>query len=764
MSAHGSTVEDRCSFSPSTVSWSPGSARRAPTVLVVEDEVVVARSIEACLEQHGYVVAGTVTTGEAAVSETTQKRPDLVLMDIRLPEAAMDGVEAAIRIRRDCDVPVVFLTARADEETLDRALVAEPYGFIVKPFSGRELRTGIEVALKRHAMIRERRKRDEWLGTTPRSIGDAVIAADHTGRVTYLSRRAESLTGWLENEAAGLPMEEVLELRDAGRGTPIRLPIEDVVESGEDASLGVRAVLLSRTGKRVPVADATSPIVLSPIVEQGEKLGVVAVFRDITDKHTTEAQVSELVSGLEQSNRELVRERGFLDALFEHSPYPVMVLDSSHTIRMANRSFAEVFAVSDGSRLSGTGFGNVIQCSSGRVGTQRCGSDDPCLNCGLFTRLNDVFTGETIRRERCHIDRLDGGREQRATVLVSAAPLPHHDETLAIVTLEDVTELSGLRRLLGSEARFEGIVGLHPTLQEIFTMVRDVADSPLPVMILGESGTGKELVARAMHTAGSRKQGNFVPVNCAALPDGLLESELFGHVKGAFTGATRDRKGRFELAHGGTIFLDEIGELSQAMQIKLLRVLQERTFERVGSEVTVRVDARVVCATNKDLEAEVAAGRFREDLYYRLCVIPIRVPPLRERMSDLPLLVEHILELHAATERRTRAEVSPGFLELLVAHSWPGNVRELQNVLHYSLVRSRGTRLEASHVPPSLLGLGTRATAKVGRRARIMDEKGVLQALRETAGNRSQAAKVLGVSRATLYRFLADNPAVGEKA
>jgi len=440
-----------------------------------------------------------------------------------------------------------------------------------------------------------------------------------------------------------------------------------------------------------------------------------------------------------------------------------MVLDPSHTIRMANRSFSDAFGLGPDSTLEGRGFGNLVQCSSRPGEAQQCGSSEECLNCGFFSKLSAVFAGDTIRREQCLVDRLEDGFERQATLLVSAAPLPDGSETLAIVILEDITELNDLRRLATGETSFEGIVGIHPAMREIFTLIRDVADSSVPVMILGESGTGKELVARAIHTVGSRKRANFVPVNCAALPDGLLESELFGHVKGAFTGAVRDRKGRFELAHGGTIFLDEIGELSQSMQVKLLRVLQEGSFERVGSEATVRVDARVVCATNKDLEQEVREGRFREDLFYRLCVVPIRVPPLRDRMSDLPLLVEHILEGSAVVERQPQANVSPGYLGLLAGHSWPGNVRELQNVLHYGLVRSRGERLEVTHAPPSLLGIRTRTTSKVGRKPRAMAGQDVLAALRETGGNRSQAAKVLGISRATLYRFLADNPAIADQ-
>jgi transcriptional regulator with GAF, ATPase, and Fis domain len=215
-------------------------------------------------------------------------------------------------------------------------------------------------------------------------------------------------------------------------------------------------------------------------------------------------------------------------------------------------------------------------------------------------------------------------------------------------------------------------------------------------------GTGKGLVARAIHMEGSRSAANFVPVACDALPDTLLESELFGYARGSSTGAVRDRKGRLDLAAGGTIFLDEIGDVSPSVQVKLLRVLQEGTFERVGGEKTISVDARVVCSTNKNLEREVEAGGFLEDLYYRLCVVPITLPPLRDRIEDLPLLAEHILECESVTSGRPKATLLPGVVAALTTFHWPGNVRELQNALHYALVKSKRGDIGLEHLPPGL--------------------------------------------------------------
>ena len=287
----------------------------------------------------------------------------------------------------------------------------------------------------------------------------------------------------------------------------------------------------------------------------------------------------------------------------------------------------------------------------------------------------------------------------------------------------------------------------------MFDLISDVADTQVPVLIQGESGTGKELVAAAIHNEGPRAHRQFVAVNCGALPEGLLESELFGHVKGSFTGAVRDKKGRFELAHEGTIFLDEIGDISPAMQVRLLRVLQEGRFERVGSEETLEVDVRVISATNKDLRLEIMHGKFREDLYYRLNVVPVWLPPLRDRMTDIPLLVSHILERFCSEMGRDVVSLSPEALDVILAHAWPGNVRELQNWLQFALVKCRGSEILPIHLPPARPAPTSLQPALGGARKRLTEDA-VREALARTQGNKVEAAKLLGVSRATLYRFL----------
>jgi PAS domain S-box-containing protein len=319
-----------------------------------------------------------------------------------------------------------------------------------------------------------------------------------------------------------------------------------------------------------------------------------------------------------------------------------------------------------------------------------------------------------------------------------------------LVAFHDITKEITLARRLGDIQHFSGIIGRDEKMLEIFDLIRELAGVTVPVLIQGESGTGKELVAAAVHNEGPRANRLFVPVNCGALPESLLESELFGHVKGAFTGAIRDKKGRFELADKGTIFLDEIADIPTSTQVKLLRVLQEGRFERVGSETTIKVDVRVISASNKNLSTETAEGRFREDLFYRLNVVPVNLPPLRDRRLDIPLLVQHTLDRLIKESGRPTVEISEEALDIMLSYHWPGNVRELQNWLQFALVKCRTAVIMPEHLPP-VTPAAIKAAAR--RRKRKLDPDSVRAALTK-AGNKVEAAKLLGVSRATLYRFL----------
>jgi two-component system, NtrC family, response regulator HydG len=323
-------------------------------------------------------------------------------------------------------------------------------------------------------------------------------------------------------------------------------------------------------------------------------------------------------------------------------------------------------------------------------------------------------------------------------------------------------ENARLRALVGCDVDVSAIIGTSEPMRRVFEAMALVAPTEATVLILGESGTGKELVAQAIHANSPRRAGPLITVNCAALPEALLESELFGHERGAFTGATERRLGRFELAHGGTIFLDEIGELTPAAQARLLRVLQAQEFERVGGSKTLKVDVRIIAATNKDLEVAVRAGRFREDLLYRLQVFPLSMPPLRERRDDIPLLAEHFLKRYAERHRRRLRGLTPRALDLFMRYDWPGNVRELEHTIERAVILTRGEYITPEELPPTIRALSSDPDAitpqeppvPVGITLKEVERELIRKTLEHTGGNRTKAAEILGISRATLHNKL----------
>jgi transcriptional regulator with PAS, ATPase and Fis domain len=436
--------------------------------------------------------------------------------------------------------------------------------------------------------------------------------------------------------------------------------------------------------------------------------------------------------------------------LLDVLPCGVLVFTEDGTVVKLNHALEQVFGVRN-AEVAGESLGKALCCINSCEDKDRCGSVDGCSECEVRNlALAAIYSNEKKRRRvamRVSIDH----HVKDVDFLICAAPFKIGSERLSLLTIEN---LSDLKLSLPPRSRdgFHGIVCRDEKMKALCETVKQVAQTEAPVLIQGESGTGKELVALAVHRESRRARGRFVTVNCGALPVGLLESELFGHVKGAFTGALNDKKGRFELADRGTIFLDEVAELTPEMQVKFLRVLQDGGFERVGSTLTQRVDVRIISATNIDLEKAVAASRFRRDLYYRLCVMPVTIPPLRERPGDIELLAKHFLKEFGSESFRGHVEFSLQALALFKKHDWPGNCRELQNAVQYALVKCRGDTIEPEHLPPSLFAGGPSAFVRPRREPRL-DEKSALEALQRAGGNKRRAAELLGVSRSTLYRF-----------
>ncbi len=367
-----------------------------------------------------------------------------------------------------------------------------------------------------------------------------------------------------------------------------------------------------------------------------------------------------------------------------------------------------------------------------------------------------LFQEGTFNMKRCLILRKDG---TWVPVLKNAAVLKAQDGKLlgAVETLTDITEIhkrdqriEQLSRLLEDTGSFHGLVGRSAAMQHVYEIAERAAQSDAPVIIYGESGVGKELVAEVIHDVGKRRDGPYVALNCAALNESLLESELFGHRKGAFTGAYRHNVGRFEAAHGGDIFLDEIGDLPLSMQVKLLRVLESKEFERVGDHRSISVDVRIIAATNRDLDRLVAQGLFRQDFYFRINVIPIHVPPLRERMEDVPLLVRHFIEkLVERTGKRIHG-IASETMDLFMRHSWPGNVRELKSALEYAFVIADEGHVEPRHLPASILGKDM-IRQQIVPDTEGEEKKALLEALDKAGGNQTKAAEILGVCRTTVW-------------
>ena len=438
---------------------------------------------------------------------------------------------------------------------------------------------------------------------------------------------------------------------------------------------------------------------------------------------------------------------GFLESILQVRITFTSLLDNLTDGVMAHDLDRRIYYFNEAAqRITGHDAAEVIGRDCHEVFTGRfCGGD--CSFCeGNRTTRPRVRYPESFTRRSGDV------RELEMSVVTVHAP--SGEETGALVIFRDITEIRHVRRKLEESRGFQGIIGRHPLMLKLYDTIQEVCDADVPILVQGESGTGKELVANALHQLSPRASGPFVPVNCGALPEGVLESELFGHVKGAFTGAIRDKKGRFELAEGGTIFLDEIGEISTHIQVRLLRVLQERSFIPVGGERTIRTAAGIICATNRDLKELTAQGLFREDLYYRLAVVPFTLPPLRERAGDITLLVDHFIEKFSSDTGKQVSGVSREAMELLMRYHWPGNVRELINAIQYGMIKCQGGMLDLRHLPPELSEKSTSAFRVGPGRPVTIDPGAVARALEETGGNKARAARRLGISRTSLYRIL----------
>ena len=564
-----------------------------------------------------------------------------------------------------------------------------------------------------------------------RHIRDGLMIVDLEGTILYANNALAEMLGRDGETLVGRNCGELFHSEECRRFHP-----KELAPLGKAPFVHFNVTLTRKDGSSGAFCFLGCPVTN----EEGEIIGLLENFRGM-DK------LRDVILGLEEVNAAIEAEKKRTEAIVNSIGDGIFTVDRQRRIQSFSRKMEEITGKSQ-AEVEGETCMEVLR------GT-KCEDDCP---------LSWTFE-KGIIVDGCREALRVAGRD--VPVSITTALLRNETGELKGVTgvLQDMSEVERLHRELEERYSFRNIIGRSRRMQELFQVIEAVSGTDATVLISGESGTGKELVARAIHYGSPRRNRPFVVVNCAALSDALLESELFGHVQGAFTGASRDKVGRFELAAGGTIFLDEIGDTSPAMQAKLLRVLQEKTFERVGESRTRRVDLRVLAATNRDLQEDVVAGRFREDLYYRLAVVPVRVPALRERKSDIPLLVDHFIEKYvekyqSGGEGRFEG-ISNRALALLMEYDWPGNVRELEHAIEYALISTRDRRIERAFLPAGIRGLtgqGREPREEASRRlapgaAGAGEEESSLRAaLERNKWNVSRTAKDLGISRTTLWR------------
>jgi len=558
----------------------------------------------------------------------------------------------------------------------------------------------------------------EWSGTI-----DGVVIINNQRKIITLNNSAERITGFTAQDVINKNYDILF--KNAKKSLTY---IDDALLYGKSFNNLTMAIGTAN--------DSNKNIVTSiiPIKYNDKEIeGVAFVFSDM-DK------ISGMVRSMEAMNNEVIEEKNKLEAIFHSRSEGTFTIDRDWTVTSFNRAAEKI-----------TGY--TQQEAVGR----KCWEIFQSRLCRKGCHMEITMSKKKISLESELVITHKSGKQ--VPIRVHSAPLfnAQHKYIGGIETFRDITEIKNLRKQLEERFRFENLVGGSKVMQKVYVLLENVAQSDSTVLITGESGTGKELVARAIHINSERKNKPFIIVNCSAFAETLLESELFGHERGAFTGAIKTKQGHLELAHGGTLFLDEIGDISLPVQVKLLRVLETKQFERVGGTKTINMDVRLICATNKNLHESVKKRRFREDLYYRINVFNIHLPPLRERMDDLPLLLDYILAKLRLIFKKNVQSVSPATYNLLEDHDWPGNIRELENVLEHAFVLCHSKVIQPEHLPEWLLNLD-KAQEKITDRSESnhalhdAEKNVVISTLEKFKGHRGKTASALGIDRSTLWR------------
>lgn len=539
------------------------------------------------------------------------------------------------------------------------------------------------------------------------SVADGVFSIDNNWNITSFNSAAEVITGWKKDDVIGKPCKEIFHSSVCGENCLLRKSMTE-----KEPQIDQPIFIKSRSGDSIPVSISSSPL----LDDKGNVLGGIETFRD---------------------NTSALRKSLILDSVADG----VFTVDRNWRITSFNKAAEGITGWSREDAL-GKSCSEIFHSSI-------CGQ-----NCAIAESL---YSGKPVSNRSITIVNKDGSR---IPISISAAPLADHEGNIigGVETFRDLTAITSLRQQLSKKYSFEHIVSKSDVMQRMFKIMPEIARSPSTVLIMGESGTGKELIARALYNSSLRKDKPFVAVNCGALPETLLESELFGYKAGAFTDAKKDRAGRFAAAEGGTLFLDEIGDIPASIQVKLLRVLQEKVYEPLGSNTPEKADVRIITATNRDLQSMVKEGSFREDLFYRLNVVNIKLPPLRERKEDIPLLVDHFIKRYSAQQGKDIVGISPPALAILMQHDFPGNIRELENIIEYSFILCEGGYIQPEHLPATFsdsVDSNKACSEEQLKTLEDIEKHAIYLALERNKWRKMATCRELGISKDTLRRKIA---------
>lgn len=581
--------------------------------------------------------------------------------------------------------------------------IATPESHQGKPADYRQLlEESLECETKlRQSLLRYEKMLDE--------IEDTFMETDLKGNITFVNETVARRFGLTKDQAIGL---NVKSWTDPKNKKIVFDTYAKVYKTGKPCRFSYE--IIRRDGTRRVYEDSGSVLRNS----KGDIVGFRSISRDITERKKVE--------------KELAEHRSRLEAIFGSVKEAIITVDMSLSVLEANQSTENICGIEDREMIGKPLSECLTRCSQSCVRVMK----------------ETLEKKSTIREYRIECNH---HQRPRQLVSVTSAPLKNAQSQYlgAILVIRDITLNQDVERELRERHQFQNIIGRSRKMQELYRLLEDLANLETTVLITGESGTGKELVAKALHYSGQRAFKPFIAVNCSALTESLLESELFGHVKGAFTGAIKDKIGRFQAADGGTILLDEIGDISTIIQLKLLRVIQEKTFERVGDSESCKVDVRVIACTNKNLSEKVLLGEFREDLYYRLKVVDVALPPLRDRKEDIPLFIDHFCQIFNERFNKKIDGVTTEVLNFFMNYPWPGNVRELEHVIEHTFIICQGRTITIKDLPSEFRSARTVPDI---RQATHLETCKIIDTLNNVYWNKTKAARLLGIDRKTLYR------------